>query len=63
MKLAPHENAQMKQKTAEFFLLQFINKVDDDRVKVQRQDPQSNRRSDEAVKVSQNSIQRQNRGF
>ena len=44
MKLAPHEHAQMKQKTAEFILLQFINKVDDDRVKVQRQVPQSKRR-------------------
>ena len=41
MKLAPHEHAHMTQKTAEFLQPQFINKVVDDRVKVQRQVPQS----------------------
>ena len=44
MKLAPLEHAQMKQKTADFLQLQFINKVGDDLVKVQRQVPQSKRR-------------------
>ena len=41
MKLVPHEHAQMTQKTAEFLQPQFINKVVHDRVKVQRQVPQS----------------------
>ena len=40
MKLAPHEHAQMTQKTAEF-LPKFISKVVDNQVKVQRQVPQS----------------------
>ena len=44
MKLVPLEHAHMKQKTAEFLQLQFINKVGDDRVKVQRQVPQFKRR-------------------
>ena len=35
MKMAPREHAQMEQKTAKFLQLQFINKVGDDRVKVE----------------------------
>ena len=45
MKLAPHEHAQ----TVEFLHRQFINKVVDDRVEVQRQVPQSKWRWDETV--------------
>ena len=41
MKLAPHEHAQMTQKTAEFLQPQFIYKVGDNRVKLKRQVPQS----------------------
>ena len=63
MKLASLEHEQMKQKTAEFLQLQFINKVGGDRVKVQRQVPLSKKRRDEAAKISQNSVQRRNRGF
>ena len=42
---------------------QFINKVDEDHVKVQRQVPQSRWRGDETVDISQNSVQRQNGGY
>ena len=67
IKLAPHEHAQIGPENdaqdSEKSQLQFINKVGDDRVKLQRQVPQSKRRGDEAVEISRNSVQRQNRGF
>ena len=50
-------------KTVEFLQSQFINKVDDDRAKVQRQVPKSKWRCEETVDKSQNSVQRQNGGY
>ena len=41
MKLVPYEHEQLKKKTIGLFQPQFINKVRDNRVKVERQVPQS----------------------